>query len=87
VTVSTVCPGQSFTLSVLATGVTLGTPAPEVTLVTGMPPMDFITGIVPGFLNQGVATLRYTASSTFQQGHSIDFGNDVHVVTYTLVAQ
>ncbi len=87
VTVSTVCAGQSFNLSVLAAQVTMGTPAPEVNLVTGMPAMDFIVGIPPGFLTLGTATLQYTASSTYQQGHSIDFGNDVHVVTYTLVAQ
>jgi len=87
VTVSTSCPGQSFNLRVLATQVTRGTPAPEVNLLTGMPALDFIIGIPAGFLNQESASLRYTASSTYQQGHSIDFGNDVHVVTYTLVAQ
>lgn len=32
-------------------------------------------------------TLRYTASATFEQGHSGEEGVDVHTVTYTLVAQ
>jgi len=87
VTVSSVCAGQSFNLRVVATGATIGIAAPEVSLTSGMPEADFITGILPGFLTQGVATLRYTASATFQQGNSTDFANDVHTVTYTIVAQ
>ncbi len=87
ITVSTNCPGQSFNLKVVATGVTVGLAAPEVSLVSGTPGIDFITGIPAGFLGQADATLKYTATATYQQGNSIDFGNDVHVVTYTLVAQ
>ena len=87
ITVSTNCPGQSFNLKVVATGVTVGIAAPEVSLVSGTPGIDFITGIPAGFLGQADATLKYTATATYQQGNSIDFGNDIHVVTYTLVAQ
>ena len=87
ITVSTICPGQSFTLKVLATGVPVGIPAPEVTLVSGMIATDFITGIPAGTSVRQRCRLRYTASSTFSQGNSTEFGNDVHTVTYTMVAQ
>lgn len=87
ITVATVCPSQNFTLKVLATSVTSGIAAPEVTLTNGMPSTDFITGIPAGLLNFVTATLHYTASATFTQGNSAEEGNDVHTVTYTLVAQ
>ncbi|MCI0706276.1 MAG: hypothetical protein L0Y80_02160 [Ignavibacteriae bacterium] len=89
VTVSTSCPGQNFTLKVYASTIQNngGTAAPEVTLTNGMLATDFITGI-PRFSNQWrTATLRYTASATFAQGNSAELGNEVHTVTYTLVAQ
>jgi hypothetical protein len=88
ITVSTSCPTQSFTLKVLATGVPDGTAAPEVNLINGMAATDFIVNIPvspPTTLRS--CTLRYTASATFSQGNSIEDGNDVHTVTYTILAQ
>jgi hypothetical protein len=87
ITVTSNCPGQKFTLKVLATGVTVGIPAPEVTLSDGMPSTNFITNIPPGSSGILRCTLRYTASATFDQGNSLELGNDVHLVTYTIVAQ
>ena len=88
ITVATSCPAQSFTLKVLATSVTDGTGAPEVNLVNGMPATDFITSIpAKPPANARTCTLQYTASATFAQGNSIEDGNDVHTVTYTILAQ
>jgi hypothetical protein len=88
ITVRTTCPGQSFTLKVLATGVTRGVAAPEVTLVNGMLGTDFITNIPrTGGWTSTTPTLRYTASATFAQGNSAEQGNDVHTVTYTIQVQ
>lgn len=88
VTVQSNCPGQDFTLKVVAINVTSGTAAPEVTLVNGMLAADFITNIPPSFFFQnGTCTLRYTASATFANGNSAEVGNDVHTITYTLLNQ
>jgi hypothetical protein len=87
ITVRTTCPGQSFTLKVLATGVTRGVAAPEVTLVNGMLDTDFITNIPDAGFTVTTITLRYTASATFAQGNSAEQGNDVHTVTYTIQVQ
>jgi hypothetical protein len=88
ITVATSCPAQSFTLKVLATSVTDGTGAPEVDLMNGMPATDFITSIpVKPPANARTCTLQYTASATFAQGNSIEDGNDIHTVTYTILAQ
>jgi hypothetical protein len=88
VTVTTSCPGQSFSLSVVATGVTRGVAAPAVNLVNGMLAVDFITSIPSaGTWTSTTPTLRYTASATFAQGNSAEMGNDVHTVTYTLQVQ
>ncbi len=88
ITVRTTCPGQSFTLKVVATGVTRGVAAPEVTLVNGMLGTDFITNIPrTGGWTSTTPTLRYTASATFAQGNSAEQGNDVHTVTYTIQVQ
>ncbi len=87
ITVSTLCPGQDFTLKVVATNVTAGTAAPEVMLTHGMLPVDFITNIPQKPPSRGSCTLRYTASATFAQGSSAEVGNDVHTVTYTILAQ
>jgi hypothetical protein len=88
ITVATICPGQRFNLDVSATAVGGGTAAPQVSLVNGMLATDFITGVPPrppgGFFT---ASLQYVASSTFAQGNSAELGDDVHTVTYTLVAQ
>ena len=87
VTVQTACPVQRFSLTVVATAATGGTPQPTVALVDGMAPTDLITGIpISGGLNKS-ATLSYTASATFDQGNSTELGSDIHTVTYTLVAQ
>lgn len=88
ITVRTSCPGQSFSLSVVATGVARGVAAPEVTLVDGMLAVDFITSIPrTGVWSSTTPTLRYTASATFAQGNSAENGNDVHTVTYTIQVQ
>lgn len=88
ITVGTSCPGQSFTLKVLAVSPTAGTAAPEVTLTDGMVAVNFIINIPSGSTGAWrTATLRYTASATFAQGNSAEMGNDVHSITYTLAAQ
>lgn len=89
ITVATLCASQSFNLSVVATGVSRGNAAPAVDLTDGMPAVDFITDIrrVPSSWTSATATLQYTASATFSQGNSAEMGNDIHVVTYTIVAQ
>ncbi len=88
ITVRTVCAGQSFNLSVVATSVPYGIAAPAVSLVSGMLDTDFITNIQvrPPNTNQD-ASIRYTASATFAQGNSAELGNDTHTVTYTLIEQ
>jgi hypothetical protein len=87
ITVSTSCPGQRFSLAVLATNLTYGVAAPQVTLLNGKPATDFVLNIpTNGSLNK-TCTLQYTASATFAQGNSTELGNDVHAITYTLVAQ
>jgi hypothetical protein len=87
ITVSTSCPGQKFTLKVYALNTSEGIAAPEVTLTNGMPAADFIIDCPRGGPRLNTATLRYTASATFSQGNSSEIGNDVHVVTYTILAQ
>lgn len=87
ITVSTSCPGQRFMLAVLATNLTYGVAAPQVTLTNGMLASDFVLNIPTGNPVNKTCTLQYTASATFAQGNSTELGNDVHMVTYTLVAQ
>ncbi len=90
VSVSTICPGQRFTLSVLATNLNAGVAAPEVQLTDGMLAVDFITDIPSRPPNQprfGRCVLRYTASATFEQGNSTELGDDIHTVTYTIMDQ
>jgi hypothetical protein len=87
VTVATACPGQRFTLSVVATSVSSGTAAPTVNLVNNMLAADFIVGIPTSGTATKTCRLSYTASASFAQGNSTELGNDVHVVTYTLQAQ
>jgi len=83
ITVGTICLGQSFYLSVVATNATRGTEEPEVSLSDGSPAVDLVTSI-PRNSNNARCTLQYTASAVFAQGNSNDVGNDVHTVTYTL---
>ncbi|HTY57623.1 MAG TPA: hypothetical protein VMF59_02360, partial [Bacteroidota bacterium] len=87
ITVAASCPGQRFSLSVLATNLTYGVAAPQVTLFNGMLATDFVKSIPTGNPLNKTCTLQYTASSTFAQGNSTELGNDVYTVTYTLVAQ
>jgi hypothetical protein len=87
ITVSTSCPGQRFTLSVTATNLSYGVAAPVVTLINGVLASDFVISIPTGGPQNKTCTLQYTASATFAQGNSTELGNDVHTVTYTLVAQ
>jgi hypothetical protein len=87
ITVSTSCPGQRFSLAVLATNLAYGVAAPQVTLHNGMLATDFVKSIPTGAPRNKTCTLRYTASATYAQGNSSELGNDVHTVTYTLVAQ
>ena len=87
ITVSTSCPGQRFTLTVLATNLTYGVAAPQVTLFNGMPATNFVLNIPTGNPVHKTCTHQYTASATFAQGNSAELGNDVHAITYTLVAQ
>jgi hypothetical protein len=83
ITVSTVCPGQKFDLSVIATGVTSGHGSPvSVVLLNGMLAADFITSI-PISASQITPTLQYTAAPQFSDGT----GTDTHTVTYTQVLQ
>lgn len=88
ITVRTSCPGQRFNLAVVATSVPRGTAAPQVPLTNGMLAVDLIVSIPPRPPNTNqTATLRYTASSTFAQGNSVELGNDVHTITFTLLDQ
>lgn len=88
ITVRTICFPQHYALKVVAAGVSRGVAAPEVTLTNGMLDTDFITNIPAFGFNFANATLQYTASATFAQGNSLDNGgDDVHTVTYTILAQ
>jgi hypothetical protein len=87
ITVATSCPGQSYNLAVIATSVTKGVAAPQVSLVTGSPAVDFITSIPTSGAANATCRLQYTASSLFSQGNSTEVGDDVHTVTYTIMAQ
>jgi hypothetical protein len=93
ITVATVCPSQAFglyvTLAVTSWGSgTSGTEQSEIQLTDGMADADIFRDIPttsPG--RQGVATLTYRGSATAAQGNSADNGDDVHTVTYTILAQ
>lgn len=87
ITVGTACSGQRFTLRVLAISVTRGTAAPEVTLTNGMLAADFITDIPRTGAINATCTLQYTGSATYSQGNSTELGDDIHTVTYTILAQ
>jgi hypothetical protein len=90
VSVSTVCPGQRFTLSVLATNLNAGVAAPEVQLTDGMLAADFITDVPsrpPNRPMTGQCVLRYTASATYEQGNSTELRDDIHTVTFTIMDQ
>ncbi len=77
ITVVTSEAAPTFTLKVVATGVTGGTAAAEVTVSTTA--TDFVTGVAT---TTGGCTLGYTASATAAEGT----GSDVHTITYTITA-
>jgi len=88
ITVSTICPGQKFTLKVYAINAQDGDAAPEVTLTTGMLAVDFVTNLNGNRTKTYTCTLRYTASATYAQGNSSELGgDDVHTVRYTILEQ
>jgi hypothetical protein len=87
ITVATSCPGQSFNLNVLATSVTKGSAAPQMSLVNGNPAADLVINIPTTGATNATCTLQFTASATFSQGNSTEVGNDVHAITYTILAQ
>lgn len=88
ITVATICPGQRFNLSVVALSAGSGTVAPAANLTNGMLATDLIVNIpAKPPANFQTANLQYTASATFAQGNSTELGNDVHTVTYTIIAQ
>lgn len=88
ITIATICPGQKFTLRAVATGITGGgIPAPEVMLQEGMPAADFIVAIPSRKPNNGRCTIQYTAEASFEQGNSMELGDDIHTVIYTIVAE
>jgi len=85
-TVVTSAPGQSFSLFVTL-DVTRGSAVSqgEIELLDGMLDSDILTQIL---LNErGAANLTYRAAATVGQGSSMDEGDDVHTITYTILAQ
>ena len=87
ITVATSCPGQDYSLYVLATNVTKGVAAPQVSLVNGNTAMDLITSIPTTGTRNATCTLQFTASATFSDGNSAELGDDVHTITYTILVQ
>ncbi len=93
ITISTVCPGQSFSLyaDLVVTSWGSGTVATEqseVSLVDGMMDIDILRDIPPDLPGRtGTGTLTYRAAATVAQGNSSEHGDDHHTVTLTVVAQ
>lgn len=93
ITVSTVSVGQSFRLYVRLNVPSQGLGGqgimqPEIELYHGMLEMDLFTDIpstLPG--RQGFGTLIYRAAATVAEGNSNEHSDDVHIVTYTFLAQ
>lgn len=86
VTVQTICPGQSFFLTVTAFSPTAGYVAGPISLRNGMAPTNLIVH-VPSGTRMEQARLLYVAAATEEQGNSDEEGVDVHVVTYTIVQE
>jgi hypothetical protein len=87
ITISTSCLGQQFTLTAEAFNLKVigpglpGTAMPPVTLTDGMIAADLIRNIPISV--QGNGDVRLHAEATFSDGT----GEDVHLVTYTKLAQ
>jgi hypothetical protein len=82
ITVQTNLVNPQFTLSVYASNVGRGTAAGTV-ILDDTNAHDFITGITRSTTN-ATATINYVASALYSQGNAVEFGTDVHRVTYTL---
>jgi hypothetical protein len=63
----------------------------KITVATSCPAQSFTLKVlaIPAKppANVRTCTLQYIASATFAQGNSTEDGNDVHTVTYTILAQ
>jgi len=92
-TVSTSVLNQSFRLFITLTVTswangTAGTPQPEIELTDGMLDTDILRDIPPASpQRQGFGTLTYRASSLVSDGNSTENGDDLHTITFTIVAQ
>jgi hypothetical protein len=78
ISVNTNLAAPRYTLNLLAMNPTAGTAAPEVTLTAAS--RDLLLNIGR---SSGSSTLRYTGTALASQGT----GNDVHVITFTVLAQ
>ncbi len=93
ITVSTVSINQSFRLYVRLNVPSQGLGGqgivqPEIELIHNMADTDLFTDIpstLPG--RQGFGTLIYRAAATVAEGNSNEHLDDVHIVTYTFLAQ
>jgi hypothetical protein len=92
-TISTSVISQSFRLYILLTVTswasgTAGTPQPEIELIDSMLDTDILRDIPPATPQRtGFGTLRYRASSLVSDGNSAENGDDLHTITFTIVAQ
>ncbi len=92
-TVSTSALTQSYRLYILLTVTswasgTMGSPQPEIELIDGMLDTDILRDIPPTAPErQGFGTLRYRAASLVTDGNSVENGDDLHTITFTIVAQ
>lgn len=93
ITISTVCPGQSYSLytelDVTSWGSgTVATEQPEIALSDGMMDTDILRDIPPDQPGRiGTGVLTYRAEATVAQGNSFENGDDYHSITLTIVAQ
>lgn len=86
ITTSTSAPGQSFSLFVTVDVTSgFGSSQGEVELTDGMLDTDLVINIPKK--KSGTGTLTYRARATVSQGNSADDGDDVHTITYTILAQ
>ena len=87
ITVGTAVPTQAFSLFVtLDVTSGEGTSQGEKELTDGMADADILLDIPTG-TPVGAGTLTYRGKATASQGNSVSQGDDVHTVTYTILAQ